>query len=86
VYFWEAPFAPPLKPQDLLDRIAFCFEYLGLPMSDFNKITCNGPAFTQGSLPKPKMLLTYVLIGHNFTRPNEHYSSVYVQFTITAVG
>jgi hypothetical protein len=29
-------------------------RYLGLPMSDFRNFTCNGPVFTQGSLPKPK--------------------------------
>ncbi len=38
------------------------------------------------SLTKPKMILTLVLIGHNFTRPNEHHYSVYVQFTLNAVG
>jgi hypothetical protein len=33
-------------------------------MSDLHKITCNGPAFTQGSLPTPKALVKLVRLKH----------------------
>jgi hypothetical protein len=34
-------------------------------MSDLDKITCNGPSFTQGSLPTPKALVKLSRLKHH---------------------